>query len=136
MLLFGTVWLRASLPRLRYDQLMAFGWKVLLPLATLNVLVGGLKVTDYYEGGEQYEVHLRAEGESEVDREYLAELIGSYPDYVEALNKRAMLYYNMKRYDEALVDLNAVLDNEPRHFGALLGCVGCWLFGEIGRAHV
>jgi len=28
---------------------------------TLNVLVGGLKVTDYYEGGEQYEVHLRAE---------------------------------------------------------------------------
>ena len=29
--------------------------------ATLNVLVGGLKVTDYYEGGEQYEVHLRAE---------------------------------------------------------------------------
>jgi hydrophobic/amphiphilic exporter-1 (mainly G- bacteria), HAE1 family len=28
--------------------------------ATLNVLVGGLKVTDYYEGGEQYEVHLRA----------------------------------------------------------------------------
>jgi len=29
--------------------------------ATLNVLVGGLKVTDYYEGGEQYEVHLRSE---------------------------------------------------------------------------
>ncbi len=29
--------------------------------ATLNVLVGGLKVTDYYEGGEQYEVHLRAD---------------------------------------------------------------------------
>lgn len=29
--------------------------------STLNVLVGGLKVTDYYEGGEQYEVHLRAE---------------------------------------------------------------------------
>ena len=29
--------------------------------STLNVLVGGLKVTDYYEGGEQYEVHVRAE---------------------------------------------------------------------------
>jgi NADH-quinone oxidoreductase subunit H len=33
------IWIRASLPRLRYDQLMSFGWKVLLPLATLNVLI-------------------------------------------------------------------------------------------------
>ena len=32
------IWIRASMPRLRYDQLMSFGWKVLLPLATLNVL--------------------------------------------------------------------------------------------------
>jgi NADH-quinone oxidoreductase subunit H len=33
------IWVRASLPRLRYDQLMSFGWKILLPLGTLNVLV-------------------------------------------------------------------------------------------------
>jgi NADH-quinone oxidoreductase subunit H len=32
------IWVRATLPRLRYDHLMSFGWKVLLPLATLNVL--------------------------------------------------------------------------------------------------
>ncbi|HEY2323967.1 MAG TPA: efflux RND transporter permease subunit [Thermoanaerobaculia bacterium] len=35
--------------------------------STLNVLVGGLKVTDYYEGGEQYEVHVRAEHEYRKD---------------------------------------------------------------------
>ena len=39
LLLFGFIWLRATLPRLRYDRLMAFGWKVLLPVATLNLLV-------------------------------------------------------------------------------------------------
>ena len=38
------IWVRATLPRLRYDQLMSFGWKVLLPLATLNVLVTAIIV--------------------------------------------------------------------------------------------
>jgi NADH-quinone oxidoreductase subunit H len=38
------IWIRATLPRLRYDQLMSFGWKILLPLATLNVLVTAILV--------------------------------------------------------------------------------------------
>jgi NADH-quinone oxidoreductase subunit H len=38
------IWVRATLPRLRYDQLMSFGWKILLPLATLNLLVTAVVV--------------------------------------------------------------------------------------------
>jgi NADH-quinone oxidoreductase subunit H len=46
MMLFITlfVWIRFTLPRMRYDQLMSFGWKVLLPLATFNVLVTAIIV--------------------------------------------------------------------------------------------
>jgi NADH-quinone oxidoreductase subunit H len=38
------IWVRATVPRLRYDQLMSFGWKVLLPVATLNLLVTAILV--------------------------------------------------------------------------------------------
>ena len=38
------IWVRATLPRLRYDQLMSFGWKVLLPLSTLNALATAIIV--------------------------------------------------------------------------------------------
>ncbi len=43
-LIFVFIWIRATLPRLRYDQLMSLGWKVLLPLATLNILVTAVLV--------------------------------------------------------------------------------------------
>jgi NADH-quinone oxidoreductase subunit H len=42
--IFFFIWVRATLPRLRYDQLMALGWKILLPLATLNALVTAILV--------------------------------------------------------------------------------------------
>jgi NADH-quinone oxidoreductase subunit H len=38
LLLFVFIWLRGTLPRFRYDQLMAFGWKVLIPVAAVNIL--------------------------------------------------------------------------------------------------
>jgi NADH-quinone oxidoreductase subunit H len=43
-LVFLFIWVRATLPRLRYDQLMALGWKVFLPIATLNALVTAILV--------------------------------------------------------------------------------------------
>jgi NADH-quinone oxidoreductase subunit H len=43
--LFIYIWVRGTLPRFRYDQLMAFGWKVLLPLAIANLVITALVVT-------------------------------------------------------------------------------------------
>jgi NADH-quinone oxidoreductase subunit H len=38
------IWIRATLPRVRFDQLMKIGWKVLLPVATLNLLLTAVAV--------------------------------------------------------------------------------------------
>jgi len=47
LLLFVFIWMRATLPRLRYDQLMSFGWKVLLPVATINAVVTAILVVAF-----------------------------------------------------------------------------------------
>jgi NADH-quinone oxidoreductase subunit H len=47
-ILFVYVWMRWTLPRYRYDQLMRFGWKVLLPIAVLNLIVTAAGVL-YFE---------------------------------------------------------------------------------------
>jgi NADH-quinone oxidoreductase subunit H len=44
ILLFGMIWVRATLPRIRYDKLMAFGWKVMLPAGLLNVFLTAVVV--------------------------------------------------------------------------------------------
>lgn len=45
VLILMFIWIRATIPRVRYDQLMSLGWKVLLPIATLNALVTAVVVT-------------------------------------------------------------------------------------------
>ncbi|MFZ0050141.1 MAG: NADH-quinone oxidoreductase subunit NuoH [Desulfobaccales bacterium] len=41
LVVFAIIWIRATFPRLRYDQLMEFGWKILIPLALLNIIITG-----------------------------------------------------------------------------------------------
>ncbi len=54
VLLFGFVWLRGSLPRLRYDQFMALGWKVLIPVSLVWILVvAGLRLASAELGQTQ-----------------------------------------------------------------------------------
>jgi NADH-quinone oxidoreductase subunit H len=50
VLLFCTVWLRATLPRLRYDQLMTLGWKYLIEIAFLWVMISGVVVIAKEQG--------------------------------------------------------------------------------------
>jgi NADH-quinone oxidoreductase subunit H len=43
--LFFFIWERGTMPRLRYDQIMKLGWKILIPLALINLVITGLIVS-------------------------------------------------------------------------------------------
>jgi tetratricopeptide (TPR) repeat protein len=51
----------------------------------------------------------------------LTAIIDIKPDYVEAWNRRATIYYTKKDFEDSLADIHEVLKREPRHFGALSG---------------
>ena len=51
--LFIYVWMRGTLPRFRYDQLMAFGWKLLLPVSIVNVIVTSFVILAKMQWGEK-----------------------------------------------------------------------------------
>jgi Flp pilus assembly protein TadD len=51
----------------------------------------------------------------------LTAVVDLQPDYIEAWNRRATIYFTQKEYSRAMADLREVLAREPRHFGALSG---------------
>lgn len=60
-------------------------------------------------------------GEEQASLSILDKLIAVHPEFAEAWNKRATVYFMIGRYNESLSDINHVLELEPRHFGALSG---------------
>jgi len=61
----------------------------------------------------------------------LDKLILDYPDYAEAWNQRATMYYLMGDFEHSIADCGKVLELEPRHFGALSGRALMYL--QLGR---
>lgn len=65
-------------------------------------------------------------GEPDAAEQLLNQLIESLPDFAEAWNRRAVLYYTQHKYSEALQDCEATLRLVPFHFGALHGLGLCY----------
>ncbi len=71
------------------------------------------------------------EGDAEAALAVFERMVVQAPNYAEAWNKRATLYYFLNRYDESIADVHRTLALEPRHFGALAG-IGM-IYYETGR---
>ena len=60
-------------------------------------------------------------GDLDPAEQMLSQLVETYPTFAEAWNRRASLYYLLKRYDAAMIDIEKALELEPRNFGAWVG---------------
>ncbi|MGF1672980.1 MAG: tetratricopeptide repeat protein [Rivularia sp. (in: cyanobacteria)] len=67
--------------------------------------------------------------------EMLTQLIQNQPDFAEAWNRRAFLYYTNHQYEKSLADTQVAVELNPLHFGALHGMGLCYAaLGEYARA--
>ena len=66
-------------------------------------------------------IALRQTGDFPAILALLDQLVVDYPDYAEAWNQRATVYFLLGNYERSLADIAKVLEFEPRHFGALAG---------------
>ena len=75
-------------------------------------------------------------GENSTEAEVLlTQLIEDLPDFAEAWNRRAVLYYITQEYDKALADCKQVIELNPVHFGALHGMGLCYAaLGDFSSA--
>jgi len=64
-------------------------------------------------------------GKADDAEQLLSETVDEFPDFAEAWNRRAVLYYLQKRYWKAIADCEKVVDLVPYHFGALHGMGVC-----------
>lgn len=66
----------------------------------------------------------------------LNEIVAALPDFAEAWNRRAVLYYTLGQYDRALADCHKALELNPIHFGALHGLGLCYIARQEYRAAI
>src|SRR5260221_13578874 len=114
-----------------------------LKATRLDRLFADLKVAPSIYAGKEIEAQIWAEwlrsGDPDTDQvmgevltamdsldlktalKYLDAIVQSQPDYAEAWNKRATVYFYLDDYPDSLADIDEVLALEPRHFGALSG---------------
>ncbi len=62
-----------------------------------------------------------AKRQHDIAETHLTRLVEDHPDYAEAWNKRATLFFVLKRDSESVADIERTLSLEPRHFGAICG---------------